>query len=114
MDLDKLSAKEYAVYLAKKMLSSELSFFEGAARIAPLRHDVEGVDPDVDEDFLAFVLISSETDHLPLSIHRHLWDKGSLENLDSDFRRIEQWAASFAPDACKNIIERFSGGGSSN
>ena len=64
MNLDELSAEAYAVYLAKQMLSKKMSFFEGAARMAPLRHDIDGLEY-TDEDFLAFVLISSETDCNP-------------------------------------------------
>ena len=45
MNLDELTAEAYAVYLAKQMLSKKMSFFEGAARMAPLRHDIDGVIP---------------------------------------------------------------------
>lgn len=107
MNLDELTAEAYAVYLAKQMLSKKMSFFEGAARMAPLRHDIDGLEY-TDEDFLVFVLISSETDHLPLKVHHHLWDVEALKALDPDFKRVEEWAETFAVNACKNIIERFS------
>ena len=70
MNLDELTAEAYAVYLAKQMLSKKMSFFEGAARMAPLRHDIDGLEY-TDEDFLAFALISSETDCNPPQKQSH-------------------------------------------
>ena len=107
MPLNDLTPQAYAVHLAQQMLRKQLSFFEGAVRMAPLRHDIEGVDA-MDEDFLAFVLISSETDHLPLKAHQHLWSPESLAQLLPEIEHVEIWASPFATQACENIIQRFS------
>lgn len=101
-----MNPEQYAVELAKKMLTKELSFFEGAVRIAPLRFDIAGVD-QYDDDFIAFVGISSETDHLPLEAQRTLWNPTVLKELEPEFVRIEEWASTFAVEACENIIKRF-------
>lgn len=101
-----MKPEEYAVFLANKMRNKELSFFEGAVRMAPLRFDIRGVD-DFDEDFIAFVVISSETDHLPLEAQRPLWNPNVLKGLEAEFLRIEEWASAFAVEACENIIKRF-------
>jgi len=42
------------------MLSKKMSFFEGAARMAPLRHDIDGLEY-TDEDFLAFVEMNTQS-----------------------------------------------------
>jgi hypothetical protein len=94
------------VTLARSMLAGELSFIEGAVQVASLRTRIGGL-PDRDNDFDAFVLISSETDHLPLQAQRHLWSERALAAVAPDFERVQQWASGFAPQACINLIERL-------
>jgi hypothetical protein len=104
-----IGARRNIVALAKSMLSGELQYIEGADRICKLRAQFhESLIQD--EDIMAFVLISSETDHLPLQAQRHLWSPAALANLESDFERVQAWAETFAPQACKNLIARFSNG----
>jgi hypothetical protein len=89
------------------MLAGELSFMEGAVEVASLRTQIGGL-ADRDEDFDAFVVISSETDHLPLQAQRHLWSERALASLAPDLERVQQWASGFAPQSCMNLITRFS------
>ena len=105
-DHQKMSPEQYAVVLAKTMLERKLSFFEGAVLMAPLRFHIKGVE-QFDEDFIVFVVIESETDHLPLQAHRHLWNEDSLKKLEPEFIHTEEWASTFAIKACENIIKRF-------
>jgi hypothetical protein len=58
------TARQHLVLLAKAMLRGDLSFFEGAPQILRLKGEVGGVS-DRDPDFDAFMVIVSETDHLP-------------------------------------------------
>lgn len=97
-------ARTNLVALAKAMLDGTLSYFEGAPKVLELRNQIGGV-RDRDEDFDAFVVIQSETDHLPLEAHRHQWSKEALAKLEFEFTKTEEWASTFAPRACKNIIE---------
>jgi hypothetical protein len=60
-----------------------------------------------DEDFLVFVAIDSETDHLPVDFERHNWSTESLQQKDQEVIKAEQWAKEFAFPACKKLIERF-------
>jgi hypothetical protein len=63
---------------------------------------------DEDEDFLAFVAIDSETDHLPVAAHvRPLWDAEALRGKDQDIARAEAWARSVGLEACRNLVSRF-------
>ena len=71
-----------------------------------LQSQVGGLD-DRDADFDAFAVIASETDHLPLENQRPLWSRSAIERLAPEFKRTEEWAAEFAPEACRNIIARF-------
>jgi hypothetical protein len=94
------------IELAQAMLSGDLSFFEGSVEIAALKWQVGGI-ADIDSDFNVFVGIASETDHLPLKRQQSLWSPEALKRLEPEFKRTEEWASSFAPSACKNLIARF-------
>jgi hypothetical protein len=99
-------ARRLLVGLAQSMLSKELSFFEGSVQVLHLKTQVGGI-KDSDEDFNAFVVIESETDHLPLKNQRHLWSSKVLARLEPEFIKNEEWATTFAIKACTNIIARF-------
>jgi hypothetical protein len=100
------ATRAHLVELARRMLSDELSFFEGAAQLVALRGQIEGL-PTQDEDFDVFLLIYSETDHLPLSAQRHLWSVAALAEIESELALSETWARSFAESACRSLIGRF-------
>lgn len=97
------------VKAAREMLSGELSFAEGAAAVVRLRGRVGGVG-DFDEDFMPFVAIDSETDHLPLQAQWQIWDQAALERLAPEFKKAQDWASTFAPASCEKLIGRFSNG----
>jgi hypothetical protein len=99
-------AREALVRLAAAMLDGRLSFFEGAVEVPRLKSAVGGV-PDFDPHFDAFVVIASESDHLPRKAQQHLWSIEAIAELQPDFERTERWAATFAPSACRGLIERF-------
>jgi hypothetical protein len=73
-----------------------------------LRIAVDGV-ADSDPVFDPFVLVESETDHLPLKAQQHLWNPEALAKLIPEFQRTEVWAAKFVPAACEELIRRFGG-----
>ena len=103
---DERNARLKLVTFAKAMIKNELSFFEGASKVLSLKDDIGGIS-DRDKDFDAFVAITSETDYLPLEQQKHLWSKAALAKLEPEFNKTEEWANTFAPEACKNIIARF-------
>jgi hypothetical protein len=102
-------ARSHLITAAREMLSGDLSYIEGSAVVLRLRPHIGGI-PDFDKDFMAFVAIGSATDHLPLKAQWPLWDKTALERLKPEFESAENWARSFAPDACQNLIGRFEDG----
>lgn len=97
--------RQKLVALCRAMFSGEMSFFEGAAQVCLLRHTIEV--PEDDLDLRAFVVIESETDHLPLKNIQHHWSAEALEQLQPEFERTEVWAKPFASIACENLIKRF-------
>jgi hypothetical protein len=101
-----LDARQKVVNLAQAMLDGNVSFFEGAVQIVNLKNKINGIKVQ-DVDFDVFVLIVSETDHLPLKAQQKFWSTEDLFNLKDEFLKTEEWARSFALSACKNLIERF-------
>ena len=97
------------VSLAQAMLNGDIPFLEGAAQVISIKGRFTGI-AERDLDFDVFVVIRSETDHLPLEVQRSLWSPAALASLESEFRRTEEWAKSFASVACRNLIARFSTG----
>lgn len=95
------------VSLAQEMLDEKISFFEGAAQLLVIINRLSDIS-DTDPDFNAFRIIRSETDHLPLKAQWPLWNSTAIAALESEFKQTEEWAKSFAPQACRNIIARFS------
>ena len=63
--------------------------------------------PCEDPDFEAFILISSETDHLPIGSERQYWEPAALALKDHDLADAEAWAAEFGFDTCRRLVERF-------
>lgn len=95
------------VVLAQAMLDGNLSFIEGAVQVLAIKNQLGRV-AERDPDFGVFLVIRSETDHLPLEEQRPLWAPEALERLEPEFKRTEEWARSFAPAACRSLIARFS------
>jgi len=73
------SVRKQVVETAQSMLSGKLSFLEGARLLYGLRHDAAVRDDDA--DFMAFVVINSETDALPIGTVRQYWSHDALEKL---------------------------------
>lgn len=108
MNPREVAARTQLVQVVQAMLNNQQSFFEGARVVFELRSKIAGV-LESDPDFNAFVAIYSESDHLPYEAQRHLWSPDALAKLESEFQKTEMWAASFAPEACANLLKRFGG-----
>ena len=88
------------------MLTGELSYLDGARFI---RESCWAAQLEDDSDIAAFVLIESETDHLPLGPSRKDWSPAALEDKEFDLRRAEDWARGTAEEEVKNLVRRFGG-----
>jgi hypothetical protein len=103
---EEIDSRRQVVALVTSILAGEMTFMDGAEQIWRLRDKVGGVS-DEDPDFEIFMVISSETDHLPLARTRHLWSGSALERLAPELERTEEWARSIASNACNSLVERF-------
>jgi hypothetical protein len=109
MNPHEIAARNQLVQVVQAMLNRQKTFFEGAKVVFELRSQIGGVS-ESDPDFNAFVAIYSETDHLPYEAQRHLWSPDALAKLESEYEKTELWAASFAQEACENLLSRFCDG----
>lgn len=87
------------------MLVGDFCFLEGAQKIADLRH--EAAVEEFDQDFMVFVAIASETDHLPIGKMRANWQVESLERHQSEIDSAIKWAREIGEPACRSILARF-------
>ena len=81
--------KRFRVYdLAAGMIDGSVDCLEGAIELSSLCFQVDV--PEDDQDYIAFVAIASEIDHLPIGAARQHWSADSLarhepgENWGSD------------------------------
>ena len=96
------SAKIVAV--AQSILSGELGIVAGSRQLAALRSDVGA---DRDSDFLFFVAVDSETDHLPLGDARSHWNPDALKVKDEELRNFEASARNSALEICRSLIQKY-------
>lgn len=88
------------------MLEGSVHYLEGAQKLSSLRFEV-GL-PDDDPDFLAFSLVDSEVDHLPIGAPRKNWSKEALDRHEPEIEESIKWAKKVSLSECKSIVERYS------
>jgi hypothetical protein len=91
---------------ARALGSHDLPFLEGVRRLAALRLEVSR-DHD-DQDFMLFVAIGSQADHIPNAEARALCAESWLGECDKVTRELEHFYEQQVAAACKQLIERFS------
>lgn len=92
---------------AQKMLDGSLGIVEGSRILADLRHRV--ADDERDPDFLPFVAIDSETDHLPVGEAKHHWSETALSEKEEEIQEVEEFYRDEALSACRRLVKRFEG-----
>jgi hypothetical protein len=98
--------REEATAIARGLTSGDVLLLDGARRIASLRFQIKGCERD--EDFMVFVAIDSETDHIPKTSARGLCTPSWLEACDAELRDIGVFYERQIHDACNKLIARFS------
>jgi hypothetical protein len=92
------------VAVCEAILKEEIGVIAGSRRLKGLGYELCG---DRDEDFIAFVAIDSETDHLPVDWERRNWSAEALERKDKENAMAEAFYKEMAVEACRKLIERF-------
>jgi hypothetical protein len=94
-------ASSEILFLAKQFLAGQLGVIETARALSPLRHYANS---EVSEVLLAFTVIDSETDCLPLGKVRQHWTAEALERKDREFVEAEDFYRSTAIDAATRLV----------
>ena len=98
---------ERVIEIARGMISGQISIVEGSRQLALLSPEVTG--KDLDPDFVPFIGIDSESDHIPLGEVRERWSKEGLERMDAEQREIEDHHRTWAIEASHKLLERYAG-----
>ena len=91
---------------ARLVRDGKLNVVEGAWRLSALRNDVSR--KDFDDDFMLFVAIASETDHLPVGEVRKQYSPDALRKADKEIEEVEKFYREQVVTACEKLIARFS------
>lgn len=92
------------IAICEAILKEEIGIIAGSRRLKSLGYELSG---DHDEDFLLFVAIDSETDHLPVDWERRNWSDEALSIKDREICEAEAFYKEDAFTACRKLIERF-------
>jgi hypothetical protein len=65
--------------------------------------------PRDDADFVAFRMIDSEIDALPVGDERSLWAPEALKRLAPEIDAAAAWATPMVRAACESVVSRFGG-----
>jgi len=99
------AAREAVVDAARGLEDGSVPFIDGVRRLAALRFDVSRLDHD--PDFMLFVAIASESDHLPSQELRSQCAAAWLEQCDSEALGLEALYRSQVRAACTRLVGRF-------
>jgi len=94
---------------ARALLSGSIGIIEAARQIAGTRLYADDIEQLRDEDYVTFVGIDSETDHLPLGQIRQHWCVEALGQKDREIRAYEEFYRAAAVVAAKNLVAKLEG-----
>ncbi len=92
------------VATAQHILSGQLGIVAGARQLSGLRFDVGA---EHDADFIFFVGVDSETDHLPVGEVRSRWSSDALKAKDEELQTYESSVRDKAFRVCQSLIQRY-------
>ena len=92
------------VVAARSILSGELGVIAGARQLCGLGHQIGA---DSDPDFIFFVGLDSESDHLPVGEVRQRWNPDALREKDAEIAAIELSAREKTFEICRRLIEKY-------
>ena len=90
---------------AQLVRDGKMNVVEGVRRLSALQHDVS--QKDFDDDFMLFVAIASETDHLPVGEVRTQYSQDALRKADKEIEKAEKLYRPQVEEACEKLIARF-------
>lgn len=102
---------EYRAYLQGKViaiceavLNDEIGIIAASRILDSLGNQLVGVHHD---DFMLFLVISSETDHLPVDYDRKNWNPDALKKKDQEILDNEAFYRDKVVEQCKFLIAKY-------
>jgi Protein of unknown function (DUF2489) len=95
-------------HAASALLARQLPFLDGVRRLNALGHEVSRTGHDA--DFVIFVVVDSDTDHIPNVGARAMCAQTWLDQCDNEVKEVEEFYGKEVDAARKKLIERFSNG----
>ena len=92
------------VAICESVLAEEIGVIAGSRRLNHLGLQLNGAH---DPDFITFVAVDSETDHLPVDSERANWSTEALARKDTEIAQAEKLYEEDVFLACRKLIERF-------
>lgn len=86
------------------VLDGKVGIIYGSRLIQQYRFDL---DDENDKDFGVFVLVDSDTDHLPVDNERDNWSAEALVRKDREIAEVEDFYRRDVFYACEVLLERF-------
>lgn len=100
------SSRLAAIEAATAVLEGRLDIIEGCRRLSSFAHDfLSG--HGLDEDFVVFEAVASESDELPVGAERAYWDPAALHREDEEVKRAEAMYRDEVMSACRKVVSRL-------
>lgn len=108
---NKLSRDEYRelvrgkiVSVARAVLDGEVGIITGSRKLRRLGFELGD---ETEPDFITFIAVDSETDHLPIGRERENWSEEALRRKDIEVSESESLYRERVLKACERLVERF-------
>jgi hypothetical protein len=106
---ERMSHEEYVTMqrrrvakLARDILAGDVDVLDGSSKIVSLRDELD-IDRD-DEDLMAFVVVDSEADALPVGAEARNWSQDALDRKKPELQRARTWAFDVVLNRAKILL----------
>jgi len=89
--------------ISRSLLEGKIGVIVASRALASLGSELGGMDTD----FVPFVGIASETDHLPVGDERRHWAEDALRRKDAEMAQAEAFYQSAAISGCEQLVSRY-------
>lgn len=102
------NSKKIILNCCEKMIAGEMGFLTGCIEIHKNVFNIYGKNQFPDDIFSIFILISSESTHIPLGEEaQELYSKAYLKKLDKEAEKLINFYKKDIIKGCYNVINHF-------
>lgn len=99
------AVQDQVVEVCRAILNGETKVLSGVRKLCRLHYELF---EQIDDDFVLFIGIDSETDDLPIGDERQYWNEEVLLKKDKEIAEYEARVKQDVFDGCRKLIDRFS------